>query len=335
MSGAWETLRYRDFRYHLQQIEVREVGPAEVVRSELSVRVLATADGGRLIQKTVHREAGRADPELYALLDREIRAGARLLRRFSETAYPAELSKMVGYDIDREDPFVLLEHTPGAPVRAQAGNLLTGDQHAFEVGFFRALRLIEAAKLVHGGLSLDAVWRGSGGIQVTSFEHAVLAGEPRVRNRVSRSCPPDQRAVRGTASPRDDVWSAGAVLMEVVTGGDPGPAPDAARFGPALAELLSSVFHPDPAARPTASDLLARLGESDHVPPRPDGAAREFAASRQRFDEVLDGKRRGRSGEPAHAGESPSTRLRTLYMVAGVVAVVVVVAVGYALGVIG
>jgi hypothetical protein len=335
VSGAWETLQYRDYRYHLQQVEVREVEPAESVRTELAVRVFVTADGDRLVQKTVRREAGLADPELYDLLDREIRAGARLLRRFSESGYPAELSKLVGYDIDREEPFVVLAQMPGAPVRSQSGQLLTGEQHTFEVGLFRALRLMEAAKLVHGGLSSDSVWWGAGRVQVASFEHAVLAGEPRVRNRVSRACPPEQRSVTGAALARDDVWSAGAVLMEVVTGRDPGSAPDAARSGPALAELLSEVFHADPAARPTASELLARLHESDHVPPRPDGAAREFASSRQRFDEVLAGKQAGPARELPHTDVERSHRARTLYVLAGLIAVAALVTAGFVLGVIG
>jgi hypothetical protein len=335
VSGAWETLRYRDFRYHLREVEVKEVDLEQPLRTELEVRALVTADGERLVQKTVRRAAGLADPELYELLDREIRAGARLLRRFSEPGYPAELSRMVGYDIDREEPFVVLAQMPGSPVRSRSGQLLTGDQHAFEVGLFRALRLIEAAKLVHGGLSADSVWWGAGGVQVAFFEHAVLAGEPRVRNRVSRVCPPQQRSVTGAALARDDVWSAGAVLMEVVTGRDPGSAPDPARSGPALGELLSEVFHTEPAARPTASELLARLHESDHVPPRPDGAAKEFASSRQRFDAVLAGKHAGPAGEPPEAEAGRSHRARTFFVLAGVVAVIALVTAGFALGVIG
>ncbi|WP_433261848.1 hypothetical protein ACQPZF_27930 [Actinosynnema sp. CS-041913] len=290
MTGAWQFVDYRDYRYQSRRIEVREQDDGPAVRSELAVRSLVTSEGSPLVRKSVPREAGLVNPGLYLLLDREIRAGARLLRRFPADGYPAELSRMVGYDIDGEEPFVLLERYHGGPVADRAGQLLTEQQHQFAVGLFRALRLLEAAKLVHGGLSPDTVWWGDGRVQVVGFEHAVLTGEPRVRNGKSRWCSPAQQAGDGAAATPDDVWSAGAVVLEAVTGEPPGSHPAPERFGVAMGELLAGVFTARSADRPRAEDLLTRLQAADGVPARADSAVRDFARSRARFDEVLADK---------------------------------------------
>ncbi len=329
MTGAWQVVDFRDYRYRSRRIEVRDDEDATAVRGELHTRSLVDHDGTRLLLKSVPREAGLLNPDLYRLLDREIRAGARLLRRFPADGYPAELSRMIGYDIDGEEPFVLLARHPGGPVADRAGQLLTDQQHRFEVGLFRALRLLEAAKLVHGGLSPDTVWWDDGRVHVGGFEHTVLAGEPRVRNGKSRWCSPAQQAGDGAATPADDVWSAGAVVLEAVTGEPPGSHPVPDRYGAAVGELLAGVFERT-ADRPGAAELLDRLRAADTVPERADNAVREFAASRARFDEVLAEKLAPTSVvEPSEPGGRPPWRRAVVP--AAVVVLVVVVAVVVAL----
>ncbi|MFD4676454.1 hypothetical protein ACFWNN_42500 [Lentzea sp. NPDC058450] len=322
MNGAWETLKYRDFQYLPCATNVRETDDGYVTDSALTVRGLVTHSGERLVQKLVRRPDGLANPELYDLLDREIRAGARLLRRFPGDAYPAELSKLVGYDIDGEEPFVLLEHYLGEPVAARAGRLLTNDQHSFEVGLFRALRYLEAAKLVHGGLSPDSIRWEDGRTQVAGFEQAVLVGEPRVRG-ASRWCSPEQRDGKGGSAARDDVWSAGAIVLEVVTGQQTGTPPDPGRSGPALAALLAGIFDPGE-NRPSASDVLHRLTASPVVPARQDDTATRFSESRQRFDEVLTGKKDGSQRKPLSATGGPRPGRLWFLLVSLVIAAAVV-----------
>ncbi|RKT55395.1 hypothetical protein [Saccharothrix australiensis] len=325
MAGAWQFVDYRDYRYQARRVEVREADDAPVVRCELAVRSLVTAEGRHLVHKSVPREAGRVNPGLYLLLDREVRAGARLLRRFPADAYPAELSRMVGYDIDGEEPFVLVERYRGVPVADRAGQLLTEQQHAFAAGLFRALRLLEAAKLVHGGLTPDTVWWDDGRVQVGGFEHAVLIGEPRVRNGKSRWCSPAQHAAEGAASPADDLWSAGAVVLEAVTGEPPGSQPVPERFGAAVGELLAGVFAPAAADRPTAAELLSRLRAPDTVPERGDSAVRDFARSRARFDEVLVAKLAPPAAEPPPPPPEPPRPAWRLAVTAAVVVAALVV----------
>lgn len=336
MSAAWEYLDYRDYRYGAHRVEVREADTAPDVHSELTVRMFDTATGRQLIRKSVERSHGQANRGLYTLLDREIRAGARLLRRFPDEVYPTELSRMVGYEIDGEEPYVLLEVYRGAPVAEHLGKLLTSQQHEFESGLLRALRLLEAAKLVHGGLGPDTVRWENGQTQVVGFEYTVLAGEPRVRNNRSRWSSPEQRAGDGAARYADDVWSAGAVVLEAVTGEDPGPNPVPERFSTALGELLNGVFAAEPQHRPSTKELLGRLQADDSVPARGDNSAQSFARSREQFNQVFADRLTG----PDHLAVEPTpatsmSRTRVALLVATVLALVALVALGHALDVIG
>ncbi|MFE2755296.1 hypothetical protein ACFXGA_25165 [Actinosynnema sp. NPDC059335] len=326
VNSAWQVLEYRDVRYGLRRVEVREAAtPLPPTGSPLAVRPLVTTDGRRLVQKSVPRAEGQPDDDLYDRLDREIRAGARLARRFAGLPYPTGLSELVGYDIDVEEPYVLLAHYRGEPVAGQAGRLLTHQQHRFEVGLLHALRELEAAKVVHGDISPRTVWWDGDDVQLVGFEHAVLVGEPRVRNVGSPTGSPQQRAGDGPADVRDDLWSAGAVVLHVVTG-DVGATPDPHAAGDALVDLLAGVFAPTPGERPHPVELLDRLAVADRVPPRADRTAVAFGQARAKFDEVLVAKRPGRDA-PAPAPPRRDARRVSAVWLAVVSAAVVVLAV--------
>jgi hypothetical protein len=246
--------------------------------------------GGRLLHKRVPHRPRSGDWRADDMLDNEIGAGLRLFRRYGAAGYPPELSRLVGYQLDDDQPYVLLEPYAGEAVSDTTVPLLLEDELRFEVGLFRALRFLAAAGLVHGRISPDSVrWdRAAGRTQLVDLTGARLIGERRPPGGEPPWCSPECRAGTGTTDARDDVWGAGLLVFHVATGvrvdGQPG-APDVAARGPALRSLLDHVFGAV-STRPDARDLLARLDEPDPLRSAVDRADPRFEEGRRLFQDL-------------------------------------------------
>ncbi|MFI6099868.1 hypothetical protein ACIA8G_30290 [Lentzea sp. NPDC051213] len=232
-----------------------------------------TDDGRTLVRKSLPTTP--ADQALAeVLLDNEIRALTRLHARYPEPV--PELPRIVGYDFDSADPFLLLEPPAGKCVDGGLRTLLIDERRRFMIGLFRALAQLDAVDLVHGSVGLSSLCWDGATTQLVDLEHAVHTGETQ---RLSRN---------GTAAhPGHDVRAAGRVVYELFTGKhvELGDTPDLASQPEVLASLLRGVFEPDPRHRPTAAQVLQRL--NDRVPlPKPVDVTAAMRPGYDRFDEL-------------------------------------------------
>jgi hypothetical protein len=248
--------------------------------SQLATRVVSVDGGPPLLQKWVRRPAA-GQPGPLAALDREIRALHRFALAFPADPYPRELPRLLYYDVDGAEPFVLLELYRGAPVAEVLQQLSAQDRYQLQVGLLRALHLAGTAGVTHGRGDLDTVrWdAATEAIQLVDFERAALVGEP-----------DPGRADGGPADVRDDVWDAGLAIWRVSYPAHTGRgAPDLTEDGGALSALLDGVFADSLAARPDPEDLLARL-EGPTAGPAIDLTA-PLRDGQRAFDQAMQRKR--------------------------------------------
>jgi hypothetical protein len=283
------------------------------------LRLAASWDGvdaagvtGLLQKRVVPASARNVDWAPYDALDREIAIGLHLVRGCAAAGrpYPAELSRLVGYEVDVEEPFVLYLPYRGQPVSRFVGRLLLREQREFETGMFRALGLLAALGVTHRGIGPETVLWDKEALQVQAvdFSNAVLSGTKHVE------------AVRAawlheldaaSSDPRVDVWSAGALAFYAATGRRLGPGDDPAAE-PALqssrlAAELSRIVSPKLGNRPQAAAVLRGIGHPDPWPePNRTATAVDelFAEGGRRFDERFPPVR----SQPADGSTTPGVQ---------------------------
>jgi hypothetical protein len=269
VAGNTIKLRLRDLAGRPREVEFTEEGPHSSPGSSLRQRLVAT-NGNTFVLKSVPPEAGARNPALFGLLDNEIRAGARLGYVYAHQ-YPAELTRLAGYNVDVEEPFALLHAYAGRPVAEVMSGLDDHRRRQVQVGLLRALQLTAAAGVVHGAVSVRSLWWTGTGVRLVDFESSQWAGEPRRTG-----------LEPGPADARDDVLLAGWVIRQLVLGEAAGARPDHGLDPESLRGLLQGVFHPV-AHRPYAEDLLGRLKIAVTAPPATDPEA-GLAEGRRIFD---------------------------------------------------
>lgn len=257
----------RDLSGALHRVRLTDLGPFSSPASTLHQRLVTGPNDVPFLCKSVPREDGRRDPRRYQVLDNEIRVLAHLTRVFGGRI--GELPALAGYNVDADEPFALLSRYVGQPAPEVVRVLDQDRKRHFQIGLLRALHLIGEAGVVHGALSLDALrWNGSI-VQLVDFESAQMAGEPRRPGTGPRQSP-ERRQGSGAADPRDDVWSAGVLIRELVIGPQALAAPADQHADPErLRERLNGVFHPVE-HRPPAAELLRRLHVAAPAVPPPD-----------------------------------------------------------------
>jgi hypothetical protein len=268
VTGTTIELRLRDLSGRPRVVEFTDHGPCSSPGSALQQRLVSAGSNG-FVQKLVPREAGRRNGHLFDLLDNEIRAGARLGYVYHRQ-YPAELTRLAGYNMDVEEPFALFHAYAGKPVSELTG-LDDHRRRQLQVGLLRALQLTAAAGVVHGAVTLRHLWWTGSGVQLVDFESAQWAGEHRRAGHEP-----------GPVDVRDDVLMAGRVIRHLVMG-DASNLADHTRDPESLRILLQDVFQPV-AHRPYAEDLLRRLKVTVTAPPVTDPDA-ALAEGRRAFDQ--------------------------------------------------
>lgn len=231
------------------------------------------------------------------LLDNEVRIGLHLVRVFGNGyGYPAELSRLVGYDIDAEQPFILFAPYSGRPAEQVVRRIAVTQEPHFEASLLRAIRLLEIARVVHGRIGPATTrWdEADAAVQLTDFSQATMAGERRRGWGEAPWSSAEQVAGTGQADGRDDVWSVGQLIYYVITGRlarGPGTPPDPSPRGSALHSRLGHALDPDTAKRPASEQFLRRLNIDDPRAPRATAVDPRFAEGQRKFDERLADKR--------------------------------------------
>jgi len=237
-----------------------------------------------------------ADPRVSGSRDRlinEIQIGLHLIRCF-EAAYPRRLARLVAYNLDSDEPFVLFAQR-GVPVAQFQGKIVT-EGSGLEVSMLRALRLLENAGVVHHNITPTTVlWDGTD-VQLTDFRVARLVGEPYGTEQPARKwSAPEARDPRATADPAADLWSAGCVLVSTIDGHLPLPNGQLDRtIGPELARLVDGFFRHNPQDRPSLDLVLRDLGPGladEDMDDVSEPGADALRAGRIAFDEFLRDER--------------------------------------------
>jgi hypothetical protein len=263
-----------------------EAGPSASPRT----RRLRLNDGTEVLQLVVAAGGEAAD---YDRLDSEILAGLRLARlarddddslaeRGRLSPYPAQVGRLHGYATTGAEPFALVYHYRGEPLGTTGRRLLPRQHQGFQISLLEGLCWLAEAGLAHRGISPTAVrWDGElSQVQITDFSLATVFGVPREVAGEPPWAAPEQRPgqLGGYVTERDDVWAAGR-LIYLVTTGVTLTRPEQLADSP-LAGLLDGVLDA-PAARPTARQLLERLGVAAPVARK--GRDDGLEAGRERF----------------------------------------------------
>jgi hypothetical protein len=297
----------RDLNGALHRVWLADRAACSTPASMLHQRLVTGPGDVPYLRKSVPVEAGRRNPVLYDLLDNEIRAVAQLTRvlggRFGE------VPTLVGYNVDVDEPFVLLRPYVGRPAPDTVHGLDQDHKRQFQIGVLRALHLTGEAGVVHGALSLDVLrWNGTIA-QLVDFEWAQRSGDRRRPGSGPRQSP-ERLSGSGTADPRDDVWSAGVLVRELVMGRQALAAPADQNADPIrLRERLQGVFQPV-AERPPAAELLRRMHAPAPAVARPDVTA-SLDDGHRMFDEVCR-RKGGPAPGAADAGPEPVNGRRGL-----------------------
>jgi hypothetical protein len=254
-------------------------------------------------------------------LENAIATGLRMLRRFdadralpweeNPRRYPWELSRLVGFDVDCESPFLITvefgSSLAGLRSTGTAGVLSSPDDlRAFASGLARGLVMLDRLGVVHRQVRANTVhWDArSRTVQINRFEYAQRVGEARRRLAPAHVRKPEERTARdweaaeqilggGLVDPRDDVFSVGCAILSVTARGlqlGPGGVPDVAASGvPFLADMLRGVFAPV-AHRPNAAELLGRLGGSIAPQDLPQAEPDRLVEGRAEYDRITASK---------------------------------------------
>ena len=271
-------------------------------------RTVTAAHGWTLVQHLVPVQ-GRTAAAAREALEREIGAAVAISRRVGDGPLAACFLPFAGYDLDAPEPFVLYEPPRGEPVERLAGRLNPDEVERLLVGLVVAVRVLEAAGVVHRDISPGTVrWDGRQ-VQLDRPARADMAGRRRVSTGSAPYAAPEQLDGVGRADPRDDLWSVAQVGYFVHTGRPAtggGPPPDL-RAIPALAQPLGQLFAPAAAGRPDPVAVLRLLSRPDPLPPDPVGDP--LTAGRAAFDRALQTKRQ-LTGGPARPAAAPAAPAR-------------------------
>lgn len=303
MTDQPEELAYRDAGGRLHRGSF-VLGPnVGSPAAALPVREAVDDTGRRLVQKYVPRHLGEHNSGYYDVLDRETRALTCLRRKF-EMHYPDELVKVVGYNVDVDEPFVLLTAYRGDAADQVYGNFDEEQRQRFRRGVLRALQHTSFAGVVHNAIGMPALrWDGAT-VQLVDFESAGRVLEPRRRDGRFPTRSREQADGVGAAHPGDDMWGVGMVFRQLMMGPHSGEGcPDLGTER--LRAQLDGLFVETADQRPSSEMMLQRIRAVSDVVPDPD-LEDQLRKGRQEFERASARKR----GEPEPDVGGPTTTQR-------------------------
>ncbi|WP_433536860.1 serine/threonine protein kinase [Micromonospora sp. CA-249363] len=237
---------------------------------------LARSPQGRRVAIKVIR------PELSH--DEEFRGRFRSEVNRARQVPPFCTAEVLDADPDHDPPYLVVEYVEGpslAQLLREQGPLGAAQLHSIAVGVATALTAIHSAGVIHRDLKPANVLVAPGGIKVIDFgiARAFEATSQHTRTNqmvgtVSYMAPERLDTASGhPVGPAADVFAWGTLVAHAATGrnpfgGDSATAtamriltqpPDLTGLGGPLRELVSRALEKDPAARPTARDLLDGL----------------------------------------------------------------------------
>lgn len=249
---------------------------------------------GLVAIKTAHGHA--ADAELA----RRFAAEADCLRRLPEGC----TSRLVKDGTTRTPPYLVIEYVEGrslAHVVDTGGPLPPEQVRAVATGVLRALAAVHRAGLVHRDIKPPNVVLTVSGPRLIDFgiaQEIGASGGPTGPETVMGSAGwiPPERLNRQAATPASDVFGWGCLVVYAATGNNPFGHADADELarrivaeppeldgidGP-LRDLVAEALSKDPATRPSAEELLARISG--------DAVAREPAEAVEPVETVESGE---------------------------------------------
>ncbi|MFC8273409.1 hypothetical protein ACFUJR_12930, partial [Streptomyces sp. NPDC057271] len=237
--------------------------------------------------------SAQADPHAYDMLEREVAAAVAIERRYGAEKFGEVFTRVIGFDLGCAEPFVLYRLPVGAPLAECAGRLGGDEQQRIVAQLALAVRLLSELDLVHRAIAPDTVrWDGTH-VRLCEPYAALRDGEARAVFGAAPWASPEQRAGRGTADTRDDLWSVGRIGYFLLSGqpdrGD-GPPEDLGDYRRLAALEHSGLFAPEAASRPSPAELLRLLHVPDPLATAV-GAADPLSRGRAEFDARLARKR--------------------------------------------
>ncbi|MCG5468961.1 protein kinase [Micromonospora sp. LAH09] len=237
---------------------------------------LARSPQGRRVAVKVVRSELSGDDEFRGRFRSEVNRARQVP--------PFCTAEVLDADPDHDPPYLVVEYVEGpslAQVIRERGPLGAAQLHSIAVGVATALTAIHGAGVIHRDLKPANVLVAPGGIKVIDFgiARAFEATSQHTRTNqmvgtVSYMAPERIDTASGQpVGPAADIFAWGAVVAHAATGrnpfgGDSATAiamriltqpPDLSGLGGTLRELVSRALEKDPAARPTARELLDAL----------------------------------------------------------------------------
>jgi hypothetical protein len=293
-----EQLCYLDTRGHEVRDSAVEISTGDEADEYLRARTLRLSGGALVRQLYVDRTKGK---EGYQRLDNEILAGLRLADQAGHRHHPRECGRLIGYwDNDPVEPFALLEpYRQDSIERADIIGLLSAEQLIqFQVSLLTGLKRLAEAGLVHCAIGPATVRWDRDHVVITGFSLAAPAGTMQRSQNAYVWAQVDE--LTGVMHEGDDILAAGLLIYYVATGEELTGRAGLDRR-PDLKNTLEGVFLNDPADRPSATELLDRLGIHDPVASRRDGN-RSLRAGAEEFEERRSAKHMVGQSQVVHVG---------------------------------
>ncbi|MET7337396.1 glycoside hydrolase family 6 protein [Nonomuraea sp. NPDC005650] len=261
----------------------RRIGGHRVLRrlgsGGMGIVYLAKSRSRQLVAiKVIHRHLA-GDPEFRRRFRREVATMQRVA--------PFSTASVLTADVDGETAYVVTEYVPGPTLfRAvvEQGPMSGSELEGLAMSTAVALWAIHAAGVVHRDLKPSNVLLSPVGPKVIDFGLAFVADSTTLSvTRMGTPAYMSPEQVRGQASPASDVFAWGGVMAFAASGRAPFGSgaghdvlyrvvhdePVLPELGGVLGQLVTRALSKNPAARPTAAELVDALagGATIRLPP--------------------------------------------------------------------